>query len=238
MLLVGGGQSAGEIALDLLSQAAGPPRRLIWVTGGGGLRPLDDSAFSNEWFNPRFAEYFQRLGAEHRMELLGRQSDATCGITGELLTRTYRKLYELDYLSDAPFAHTLLAGSRLTGLREGRQGFHAAVQDTVTGERQGYEADLVVLATGFRPVIPDFLAPLRDRLPVRGDGYEVDRDYRLLWDGPDENRIYVQNAAQHSHGVADPNLGLAAWRSAVILNSLLDREHYSLKAEDITLSLR
>lgn len=51
------------------------------------------------------------------------------------------------------------------------------------------------------------------------------------------NRIYVQNGARRSHGVAYPNLSLAAWHSAVIINSLLDREHYSFKEEDITLCL-
>ncbi|MFH8467621.1 hypothetical protein [Streptomyces sp. NPDC017991] len=50
------------------------------------------------------------------------------------------------------------------------------------------------------------------------------------------NRIYIQNGARKSHGVADPGLGLAAWRSAVILNSLLDKEYYCLGGDDITLS--
>jgi lysine N6-hydroxylase len=80
------------------------------------------------------------------------------------------------------------------------------------------------------------MEPLHDRLPVDGTAYEVGADYRLHWDGPDANRIYVQNLARRSHGIADPNLGLVAWRSAVIINSLIDREHYSLKQDDITLS--
>jgi lysine N6-hydroxylase len=236
VLLVGGGQSAGEVALDLLSGRTGLPRRLTWVTGSTGFAPLDESPFANEWFNPRFVEYFRDLSAPGRALLLDRQRAANHGVTGELLTRLYRRLYELDYLTDAAFSHELLAGSRLTGLTEEPGGFRAVVTDTVTGAVRETRGDLVVLATGYRTRRPDFMAPLHDRMVFDGDAYEVGGDYRVAWDGPDTNRIYVQNLAKHSHGVADPNLGLAAWRGAVIINSFLGREHYSLKEDDITLS--
>ncbi|MDR3080381.1 MAG: lysine 6-monooxygenase, partial [Streptomyces sp.] len=36
----------------------------------------------------------------------------------------------------------------------------------------------------------------------------------------------VQNAELHTHGVGAPDLGLAAWRSATILNSLTGKEPY------------
>lgn len=236
VLLVGGGQSAGEVALDLLSGRTGLPRRLTWVAGRDGFAPLDDSPFANEWFNPRFVEYFRDLSGPQRAQLLDRQRGANHGVTGELLARVYRRLYELDYLTDTTFGHELLAGSRLTGLVEERGGFRAVVTDTVTGAVRETRSDLVVLATGYRSDLPAFIAPLHDRMPVDGDAYEVGADYRVAWDGPAANRIYIQNGARRSHGVADPNLGLVAWRSAVIINSLLDREYYSLKQDDITLS--
>lgn len=40
--------------------------------------------------------------------------------------------------------------------------------------------------------------------------------------------VYVQNAERHTHGVGAPDLGLAAWRSATILNSLTGAEPYPL----------
>jgi lysine N6-hydroxylase len=48
-------------------------------------------------------------------------------------------------------------------------------------------------------------------------------DYSIHWDGPEENRIFVQNAAQATRGVADPNLSLNAWRAARITNALAGR---------------
>lgn len=237
VLLVGGGQSAGEIALDLLTGRTGLPRRLSWVTGGNGLAPLDNSPFANEWFNPRFVEYFRDLTVGQRASLLDRQRGADHGVSGNLLARVYRRLYELDYLSGTPFSHEILAGWRLTELTEDRRGCRAVVTDTVTGSIREIRSDAVVLATGYRPGRPGFMASLHDRVALDGDAYAVCGDYRVPWDGPDSNRIYIQNGALRSHGVADPNLGLAAWRSAVIINSLLEREHYALKADDIALSL-
>ncbi|SFP42913.1 lysine N6-hydroxylase [Amycolatopsis arida] len=237
VLLVGGGQSGAEVALDMLSGRTGLPRRLTWVTGRDGFSPLDDSPFANDWFNPSYVRYFYELSSEQRSTLLGRQRAAVCGVTRELLALVYKRLYEIDYLTSDQFSHQLLAGVELSELAEVSGAFRGALLDTVTGRERPILCDVVVLATGFTPRLPSFMEPLHDRMPRTDDGYQVARDYRVPWDGPDTNRIYVQNGARTSHGVADPNLSLAAWRSATIINSLLDRECYSLKEEDITLSL-
>jgi lysine N6-hydroxylase len=40
--------------------------------------------------------------------------------------------------------------------------------------------------------------------------------------------VYVQNAERHTHGVGAPDLGLATWRSATILNHLTGNTAYPL----------
>jgi lysine N6-hydroxylase len=50
----------------------------------------------------------------------------------------------------------------------------------------------------------------------------------MVLDPSVQGSVYVQNAERHTHGVGAPDLGLAAWRSAVILNSLMGREVYPL----------
>jgi lysine N6-hydroxylase len=236
VLLVGGGQSGAEVALDLISGRTGMPRRLTWVTGSDDFSPLNDSPFANEWFNPSYVEYFHELPDEQRSVLLGKQVSAIRGITPDLLAQIYKRLYEIDYLSTGRFGHCLLAGVELADLAEAAGGFRGCLLDTVTKTRREIKCDLVVLATGFRTRLPDFMEPLAARLPTADDAYRVDRDYRVPWDGPDANRIYVQNGARRTHGISDPNLSLASWRSATILNSLFEREVYNLKDEDITLS--
>jgi lysine N6-hydroxylase len=63
---------------------------------------------------------------------------------------------------------------------------------------------------------------------------EVNRDYSLEWDGPAGARLYVQNMSEPTHGVADPNLSLAAWRSAQILNAVTGRKVYRVDHETST----
>ncbi|MEY6568750.1 hypothetical protein AB8B12_28225, partial [Streptomyces sp. PGLac3x] len=94
--------------------------------------------------------------------------------------------------------------------------------------------DTVILATGYAEEPPAFLAPLLDELPRHDDGtFRVRADFRLDTDtGP--GGVWVQNAARHSHGLADPNLSLSAWRSAVILNSLGGREVFRTDGFDTT----
>jgi lysine N6-hydroxylase len=49
--------------------------------------------------------------------------------------------------------------------------------------------------------------------------------------------VYVQNGALRSHGVADPNLSLSAWRSAVILNSATGRQVFKTEGYSSALAL-
>ena len=42
----------------------------------------------------------------------------------------------------------------------------------------------------------------------------------------------MQNAGRASHGIADPQLALLAWRSATILNDALGRGAFALDGEN------
>ena len=52
----------------------------------------------------------------------------------------------------------------------------------------------------------------------------IDDSYRLVLDPSVTGAVYVQNAERHTHGVGAPDLGLAAWRSATILNTLTGKD--------------
>jgi lysine N6-hydroxylase len=69
---------------------------------------------------------------------------------------------------------------------------------------------------------------LRHRLDLDADGrYQLQRDFSVKWDGPDGHGLYVQNGGRYSHGIAEPQLSLAAWRSAVIVNAILGVARYA-----------
>lgn len=240
VLLIGGGQSAAEVALHVLDSEAGLPRRFTWASSRHGFLPLDDSPFSNEWFNPRYTEYFHRLPAQRREELLRRQMLSSDGASQMVLQAIYGRLYELDYLETAEIDHDILSGHELVELKKETESdaYKAVLECHDTGERTFVRADTVILATGYRSQLPQLLEPLERMIVDSETGeYQVGSDYCLEWDGPTDQGIFVQGGARRTHGVADPNLSLASWRSAVILNAVCGREIYPIERADITLSL-
>jgi lysine N6-hydroxylase len=96
----------------------------------------------------------------------------------------------------------------------------------------------VICATGYRSEFPAYLDPLRGRLLDADGALRVRRDYSLDWDGPPDLGIYVQNAAERTHGIADPNLSLAAWRSARIVNAICGRTIYHIEDAEATIAWR
>ncbi|OII64572.1 hypothetical protein BJP40_20215 [Streptomyces sp. CC53] len=112
--------------------------------------------------------------------------------------------------------------------REGR--IDLALRHTEEGSAASLRTDAVVLATGYaeRPV-DALLEPLGAYVARDTAGRPlVDRDQRLALDEKVGGKVFVQNAERHTHGVGAPDLGLAAWRSAVILNALTGRSPYPL----------
>lgn len=82
------------------------------------------------------------------------------------------------------------------------------------------DADVIVWATGYRAAPLDLLAPIAHRLERVGDEYQINRDFTVRWDGPDNRNIFLQNAALQQRGLADKNLSLIAWRSQRIIDRL------------------
>jgi lysine N6-hydroxylase len=223
VVIIGGGQTGAELVDHILGQEV-LPRRLTWVSRRHGFLPLDDSAFSNEWFNPEFVRRFYKLPEPTRRSLLASQQLASNGISEHLLGRIYRRLYELDYLTPDRLRYVLRPSCELAGVTRDGDLLQVVVDDTISGRRDTLLAEVVILATGYRHVLPEVIRPL---LGDSGFGdVETTIDYSLRWSGDAAGRIYLQNGAERTHGIADPNLSLAAWRSAVIINSVLGRDAY------------
>jgi putrescine N-hydroxylase len=96
--------------------------------------------------------------------------------------------------------------------------------------RQTLTTNAVVLATGYteRP-IDGLLGGMTTDLVLDESGRPVvDAQHRLVFATPMRGSVFVQNAERHTHGVGSPDLGLAAWRSASILNAVAGRDVYRL----------
>ncbi|MFJ5726875.1 lysine N(6)-hydroxylase/L-ornithine N(5)-oxygenase family protein [Streptomyces paradoxus] len=228
VMVVGAGQSGAEIVNHLLSDDRRLPSELTWVSSREGFLPIDDSPFTNEWFAPPYVDHFQGLSEDRRRTLLGRQRLASDGVSESLLRSVYRKLYLLDMTGDGRLRHHLVPCRRVVDVRRRSGALDITLRDEDRDTTQSCAVDVVVFCTGYRSGFPDFMEPLRDRLTDSDGELRVRPDYSLEWDGPADLRIYVQNFAEHTHGIADPNLSLTAWRSARVLNSIAGREIYRI----------
>lgn len=224
--VVGGGQSGAEVVNYLLGGEDRRPERILWGTRRSNLLPLDDSPFVDELYLPDYSHHFYALPEEERAETVERLRLTSDGISIPLLEDLYRRLYDLDLLEGRERSCRILLDHALEDLEETTDGLVIGWRPTRGGEVVREAVDMVICATGYEHGMPDLLLGLKDRLAI-SDGLPVVRpDFSLQWDGPAEHRIYVQNAARREYGVADPNLSLLAWRSAVIANSLLGLRRY------------
>lgn len=224
--IVGGGQSAAEIFLHCVRNIDSGLKQLTWVTKRDNFSPLDDSPFTNEYFTPLYSKYFFELEVDKRLALLNAQKLASDGISASTLREIYQEIYRVKFIEGRALDLRLLVDHELTALD--RTGFKwaASICDTTTGERNAVLSDQVVLATGYETVVPRQIEGIRHLFELEREQLRLKHDFSASWRVPCRSRLYLQNAGRRSHGIADPNLSLLAWRSATIINSLLGREHF------------
>src|SRR5579863_4074994 len=227
--VVGGGQTGAEIVQHLLATPDKTPRTLLWISKRSNFLPLDESPFTNELFTPNYSDYFYGLSAQDRASIVAEQKFASDGISNGLLERIYQSLYQAEFLNGSGRCCSLYPRCELVGMAPHIQaGWVLKLRDALNCTVTSVEADVVILATGstYRPL--PALKPIMNRLARGDEGFIVQDDYSIKWDGHPSLKIYIQNGAKHCRGVADPNLSLMAWRSAKIVNSLAAESIYDI----------
>ncbi|OJD10180.1 hypothetical protein AJ78_08700 [Emergomyces pasteurianus Ep9510] len=229
--VVGGGQSAVEIAEDMQSRY--PNSKVTLITKASALKPSDDSPFVNEIFDPSSVDGFYSLNRSSRQQVLLENKATNYGVVRlPLLESLYEKLYRQKLLEPNPanWPLRLVTSREVTGLKEfPNSQVDLQLKDTQSGrvEYTGSRYDLVVLATGYtRNPFASMLKPLEQILevPKTGEQYHVDRDYRLRFlQGRVKNDagIWLQGCCESSHGLSDSLLSILAVRSSKVLDSIL-----------------
>lgn len=221
--VVGGGQSGAEAFLDLMSRGRGEmPRRVSWISQRPNFAPLDDSPFTNEFYMPDFSDYFAALPGALRADFNQRNVLTSDGVTESTLREIYQRIYVHRFVEEQPDLLALFPNREVTELKGGEG---APYQLTLChndhpGLCEQLDVDVIVWATGFRTASMDFLSALTPRMEREGGEFKIDDYFAACWDGPAQNRIFLQNAARQQRGLADPNLSLLAWRSQRILDRM------------------
>ncbi len=229
--VVGGGQTGAEILLELLRGRWGEPARVDWISRRMNFEPLDESPFTNHLFTPGFVATFHALDQAKRAALLERHKLSGDGISLATLRELHDRVYERLVAGEGP-AIELMPGRELIGLDEGHRGFEPALHNQLDGASEPVEADWVILCTGLREQLPACVEPLLPELeldelgaPQVGERFELRRRTRS------EGRLYIVNGGRKTHGIAESQLSLMAWRSAVILNDVLGRSRFVVERE-------
>ncbi|MFD8152960.1 lysine N(6)-hydroxylase/L-ornithine N(5)-oxygenase family protein [Streptomyces sp. NPDC059720] len=228
--VVGTGQSGAEIFLDLLRSRPAGRERLHWLGRTGAFAPMEYSKLGLEHFTPDHTRYFHALPESTRDRLVAGQWQLHKGIDAATIAAIHDELYRRTLHGGWPDA-VLTPGVRVrTAGRVATTQVELHLEHDLQGSRTRLTTDAVVLATGYRERPLDRLLAGLDPY-MRRDHSErprVDEEHRLVLDPSVTGTVHVQNAETHTHGVGAPDLGLTAWRGALILNSLTGREAYGL----------
>lgn len=228
--VIGSGQSGAEVFLDLLRARPAGAEKIHWLARTEAFAPMEYSKLGLEHFTPDYTRYFHALPEQTRDALIPRQWQLHKGIDADTIAAIHDELYRRTMHGGWPDAVLTPGVSVRTAGRVATTKVELHLEHIQQATRSRLTTDAVVLATGYRERPLDrMLAGLDPHLRRDTSGRpRIDDQFRLMTDRTVTGSVYVQNAERHTHGVGAPDLGLAAWRSASILNSLTGKEPYPL----------
>jgi lysine N6-hydroxylase len=224
--VVGSGQSGAEVVLDLLRSRSAVDG-LRWLARTPAFAPMEYSKLGLEQFTPDYTAYFHGLPEAVRDRLLPAQWQLYKGIDTETIGAIHDELYRRSIGGGWPDA-VLTPGVEVVSASPVDDGIELGLRHAQQGRDGTLRTAAVVAATGYAqaPTGP-LLAGLGDAVHRDDRGrLVVGPGHRVALDVP--GPLYVQNAERHTHGPGAPDLGLGAWRAAVILNAVCGRTVYEL----------
>ncbi|MGW9350092.1 lysine N(6)-hydroxylase/L-ornithine N(5)-oxygenase family protein [Nocardiopsis flavescens] len=226
--VLGSGQSGAEVFLDLLRSPAHRATTLHWLTRSPAFAPMEYSKLGLEHFTPDYTRYFHALPQETKDRVVPAQWQLYKGISGDTIAEIHDVLYERG-IGGADPGVSLRAQCELVAAEADGDGFALRFRHREQDAGFTVRTGAVIAASGYAQRSPDFLAPIAKLIETDAQGRPfVDGDLRLATDPTLTAPVHVQNAELHSHGVGAPDLGLGAWRAAVILNAVTGRTAYRL----------
>lgn len=215
--VVGSGQSAAEVFLDLLRDAT-EEQRIDWLTRSDQFESLEAGKLGDEIFSLDYVAYFHSLPYDSRQELTKTFERFRHGVNPETMTAIYETLYQRT-AEGGPRQADLMTQVEVETIQYDWLTHRLTGRKRYTGDVVERTYDLVVVATGYRPVIPSWV----NRLPIvwEADGeWAVGTAYDVAMHERLRGKLFTHTNLEHSHGPAATNLGMAVYRNATILNEM------------------
>jgi L-ornithine N5-oxygenase len=221
-VVVGAGQSAAEITSYLHREF--PAAEVCAVFSRFGYSPADDSPFANRIFDPDSVDAYYDAPPAVKQMLLGYHRNTNYSVVdADLIEDLYRRAYQEKVTGRERLR--MMRATRVLRVSEAEDGRRvvATLKCLSSGECTPLEADVVIFATGYRPVCPlGLLGGAHALCEISADGMIcVRRDYRVDTICEMRAGIYLQGATEHTHGIGSTLLSNTAVRAGEILGSIL-----------------
>ncbi|MBP1971409.1 lysine N6-hydroxylase [Virgibacillus natechei] len=232
--VVGSGQSAIEVFLDLLKEQENKEFQLTLFTRSSGLFQLEDAKLGQEMFSPDFVDYFHSLDFQQRNDTLETLGTLRKGINPDTLKELYDTLYHKSIgKKKAPV--TIQPNTEVKDISKNKDTYSLQCHQWQKENTFDYETNKVILATGYKPHIPTwFYDRFEEEVEWEDDKrYKVTRDHQLIFNDQRNHHFFTLTNLEHSHGTEATNLGLSVQRNVQIINLLAGREVYQNKRNTI-----
>lgn len=227
--IIGGGQTGADIFQNVFDGNYGKANQIFWVSRRPNIEALDESCFTDQYFMPDYVNEFYTLDITKKKKEVARQKLTSDGITEQCLRSIYQRLYADKFVQNNPEWWHILPNQSLYGAKkEGRQ-YKLDIKHGLTQKMTELNVDVVILCTGFDRNPPACLESIASKIK-RNSNQDIEfcENYSVNWEGKAKNNIYMVNASPNIHGIVDPQLSLAAWRAAKIINHVSKKKVYAL----------
>jgi lysine N6-hydroxylase len=226
--IIGSGQSAAEIFQDLMPESQNG-LSMSWFTRPDRFFPMEYSKLTLELTSPEYVDYFYQMSPEKRKATLGKQPPLYKGINFDLINGIFDTMYEMS-VDDTPLNMQLRPNCQLDNIQKQDEDSNFTLIFTQVQKEQSFthESEFVILATGYKYKTPAFIEGIKDRISKTDAGlYDVTRNYSIDKNGEE---IFIQNGELHTHGFVTPDLGMGAYRNAIIINTIAEKEVYKVES--------
>lgn len=225
-IVIGSGQTSAECVTALMGRGYHDIR---WIGRRSWFAPLEDSPSANDLYRPAYQQSFLSLSRETRQQLVSGQILTSDGISPGTLRGVYQHNYE-ERLRTGKYPVTIMPSRTVIGAREVDGQLELDCLAPAGEER--HRAAYVVVAAGRRQAPLPFDEELAAKVDLDERGAPIiESDYSIRWKHADEHKIFVLNRGRYVQGLVDSNLSILPVRSAMILNSIADRDVCPIRDE-------
>lgn len=231
--VIGSGQSAAEIFLDLLQSQDLFDYELSWFTRSAGFTQLESAKLGQEVFSPDFVSYFHDLTFEQRKKALPELEQLRNGVDKTTLVSIYDLLYHRSiHGKDARVK--IMPLTDVKDLMADGEKYVLKCHQWQSDTSFDHTTEGVVFATGFKPNIPEWIEGMKDEIIWEDEKlFKVEKDFRLAFKDGRKEGIYTLTNLEHSHGTGATNLALSVDRNMKIINSILGKEHFKDQGKNV-----